>query len=163
MAKLNFKIEGMKELEKKFKELGKVPQKHVTSSAKKGMGIVLKAAKKDAPKETGKLKKGMVLKGEKAKEKGKKVFRIVWDRTMNDIFQKKNKNGKVTGYYPASMEYGFFDKKGVYHDHSAETGWIAGFIHSSLQDNTHKVEQTIVDTMKKKIDNELRKVGLKNG
>ena len=154
MAKVNFKVEGMKELKRSLDKLGKVPQKHVTSASKKGMNIVLKQSRANAPVDTGMLKKGIKLVGERAKVKGKKIYRVVFDRNMNDVFQKKNKEGKVTGYYPVSQEYGFFAKNGRY---------IPGyrFIHDSLADNTQKVEKTIVTTMKQKIDKEIAKVGLK--
>lgn len=154
MAKIKFKVEGMKELEKSLKKLGKVPQKHVTNSSKKAMNIALKQAKTNAPYDTGMLKKGIVLKGEKAAVKGKKVYRVVFDRAMNDVFQKKNADGKVTGYYPVSQEYGYFTKNGRY---------IPGFrfISDSLTENTAKIEKTIVTEMKKKIDTEISKVGLK--
>lgn len=154
MAKVNFKIEGMKELERSLKKLGKVPQKHVTASAKKGMNISLKDSRANAPYDTGMLKKGIVLKGERSRYKGKKVYRVVFDRAMNDVFQKKNKEGKVTGYYPVSQEYGYFAKNGRY---------IPGyrFIRDSLTDNVSKIESTIVSEMKKKIDAEIAKVGLK--
>ncbi|HOA79966.1 MAG TPA: hypothetical protein PKK61_02735, partial [Defluviitaleaceae bacterium] len=89
------------------------------------------------------------------------VYRVVFDRAMNDVFQKKNSKGEVTGYYPVSMEYGFFDKKGVYHQSSTRTGWIVGFVHSALTDNVKKIEKTIVNEMKKKIDAEIAKGGLK--
>lgn len=153
MAKVNFKVEGMKELERSLDKLGKVPQKHVTSASKKGMNIVLKQSRANAPYDTGALKKGIKIVGEKSKLKGKKVYRIVFDREMNDVFQKKNEEGEVTGYYPVSQEYGFFAKNGRY---------IPGFrfIHDSLSDNAQKMEKTIVDTMKKKIDEEIRKAGL---
>lgn len=151
---LNLKIEGMKELRKSMKKLGSVPQKHVTSSARKGMNIVLKDAKANAPYDTGDLKKGMILKGEKSRYKGKKVYKVIFDPKMNDVFQKKNASGEVTGYYPVSQEYGFFAKNGRY---------IPGFrfIHNSLTDNAASMEKTIIDTMKKKIDNEISKGGLK--
>jgi HK97 gp10 family phage protein len=151
---VNFKIEGMKELEKKFKELGKVPQKHVTAASKKGMNISIKEAKANAPYDTGALKKGIKLVGEKSKLKGKKVYRIVFDREMNDVFQKKNEEGEVVAYYPVSQEYGYFTKDGKY---------IPGFrfIRDSLTDNVSKIEKTIVSTMKKKIDQEIAKSGLK--
>lgn len=154
MAKVNFKVEGMKELEKSLRKLGKVPQKHVTASAKKGMNIPLREAKAKAPVDTGALERGIILVGEKSKTKGKKVYRIVFDRAYNDIFQKKNKKGQVTGYYPVSQEYGYFAKNGRY---------IPGyrFIHNSLNNNAQKVEKTIVDTMQSKIDQEIRKAGLK--
>ncbi len=154
MVKVNFKVEGMKELEKSLRKLGKVPQKHVTASAKKGMNISLKDSRANAPYDTGMLKKGIVLKGERSRYKGKKVYRVVFDRAMNDVFQKKNKEGKVTGYYPVSQENGYFAKNGRY---------IPGyrFIRDSLTDNVSKIESTIVSEMKKKIDAEIAKVGLK--
>ena len=154
MAKVNFKVEGMKELEKSLKNLGKVPQKHVTSSSRKAMNIVLKESRATAPYDTGALKKGMKLKGERSRAKAKKVYRVIFDPAMNDVFQKKNKEGKITGYYPISQEYGFFAKNGRY---------IPGyrFIHDSLADNTRKVEKKIVSEMKKRIDAEIAKVGLK--
>jgi len=154
MAKVYFKVEGMRELQKSLERLGKVPQKHVTASSKKAMNIVLKQSRANAPVDTGMLKKGIKLVGERAKVKGKKIYRVVFDRNMNDVFQKKNKEGKVTGYYPVSQEYGFFAKNGRY---------IPGyrFIHDSLADNTQKVEKTIVDEMKKRIDIEIVKAGLK--
>ena len=154
MANIKFKVEGMRELEKSLKKLGKVPQKHVTASARKGMNISLKDAKANAPYDTGALEKGIVSKGERSKVKGKKVYRIVFDRAMNDVFQKPNKDGKVTGYYPVSQEYGFFTKNGRY---------IPGyrFVSDSLTDNVGSIEKTIVSEMKKKIDAEIAKVGLK--
>ena len=144
----------MKELQKSLERLGKVPQKHVTSSSRKAMNVVLKDAKANAPYDTGMLKKGMKLKGERSRTKAKKVYRVIFDPAMNDVFQKKNKEGKITGYYPVSQEYGFFAKNGRY---------IPGyrFISDSLIENTSKIQQTIVSEMKKKIDAEIAKAGLK--
>jgi HK97 gp10 family phage protein len=154
MARASFKITGMDKLKKDLKKLGKVPQKHVTAAARKGMNIVLRDSKANAPYDTGMLKKGMKLSGERSKVKGKKVFRVIFDSSMNDVFQKKNKQGQVTGYYPISQEYGFFAKNGRY---------IPGyrFIHDSLANNAQKAGQVMVDTMKIKIDQEIAKAGLK--
>jgi HK97 gp10 family phage protein len=154
MAKTNFQIEGMDELIKSMKKLGKIPQKHVTSASKKGMNISLKDAKANAPYETGDLKKGIKIVGEKSSSKGKKIYRTVFDRSMNDVFQKKNSAGKIIGYYPVSQEYGYFTKNGKY---------IPGFkfISNSLTENTGKIEETIISTLKKKIDAEIVKEGLK--
>ena len=119
----NFKIEGMKG----FKSLKKLnTTKHFTSANYRHL---LKDAKSDAPVDTGNLKRGMKLKGERSKQKGKKVYRIVFDSAMNDIFQKKDSSGKVIAYYPISQEYGFFAKNGRY---------IPGyrFLHNSLQNNS---------------------------
>lgn len=161
MARIRIKIEGMKELERSLKRLGDVPQKHVTSSARKGMNIVRKDAKKNAPRLIGYLEKGIILKGEKSRYKGKKVYRVVFDPKMNDVFQKPIMNpgsrggqGKDTGYYPHSMEYGYFAGDGNY---------IPGFrfIHNALTNNTRAVEKTIVSEMKKKIDQEIARSGLR--
>lgn len=152
--KATFKIEGMDKLKKDLENLGKVPQKHVTASAKKGMSIVLKDARANAPYDTGQLKKGIILKPERSKSKGKKVYEVVFDSAMNDVFQKKNAAGEVNGYYPVSQEYGFFARDGKY---------IPGFrfIHDSLSDNAQSMSQTMINTMKTKIDAEIRKAGLK--
>lgn len=161
MANVFFRVEGMNELQKSLRRLGQVPQKHVTASAKKGMNIPLKQARKEAPVDNGYLKQGMKLKGERSRKKGKKVYQIVFDASMNDVFQKRDKSGKVSGYYPVSMEYGFFDKKGVYHQGSANTGWVVGFVHSAFTENARQIENTIVKEMKKKIDAEIVKAGLR--
>ncbi|MDD4431691.1 MAG: HK97 gp10 family phage protein [Bacteroidales bacterium] len=154
MAKVKFKIEGMDKLQRDLKKIGKVPQKHVTSSARKGMNIVLKDAKANAPYDTGQLKKGMILKGERSRYKGKKVYKIIFNPAMNDVFQKKNAAGKVTGYYPISQEYGFFARNGRY---------VPGyrFIHGSLTKNAGAMARKIVDTMQEKIDIEIAKAGLR--
>ncbi|GAA0763863.1 HK97-gp10 family putative phage morphogenesis protein [Clostridium sartagoforme] len=145
---MKVKIEGMKELNRSLKKLGEVPQKHVTSSVKKGMNIAFKDAKSNSPIETGELKSGIKMVGEKSRIKGKKVYQIVFDRAKNDVFQKKNKEGKVTGYYPASMEYGFFAKNGRY---------IPGyhFLKKALEKKSKKIEKTIIEEMQRKIDKEL--------
>ena len=147
---MKVKIEGMKELNKSLKRLGETPQKHVTSSVRKGMNISFKDAKAKAPIETGELKGGIKMIGEKSRIKGKKVYQIVFDRAKNDVFQKKNEEGKVTGYYPASMEYGFFAKNGRY---------IPGyhFLKKALEENSSKVQKTIIEDMQNKIEKELNK------
>ena len=150
----NFKVEGMDKLLKDLEKIGNVPQKHVTSSSRKAMNVVLKQYRATAPYDEGYLEKGMKLKGERSRVKGKKVYQVIFNPDMNHIFQKPNKEGKITGYYPVSQEYGFFAKNGRY---------IPGyrFIHDSLADNTQRVEKTIVSEMQKKIDAEIAKAGLK--
>jgi len=146
MAK--YKIEGMKELQKSIKRLGGVPQKAVTPSARKGMNVAIKSAKSNAPVDTGELKKGLKLVGERSRTKGKKVYQVVFDRAKNDIFQKRNSLGDVTGYYPASQEYGYFARNGRY---------IPGyhFLEKALTENVSKIEKTTVGEMSKRIDKEL--------
>ena len=145
MAK--FKMEGMKELQKSIKKLGEVPQKCVTPAAKKGMNIALKAAKPLTPVEEGNLKKGLKLKGEKSRLKGKKVYQVTFSSSMNDIFVKVSKDGKRS-YYPASQEYGYFAKNGRY---------IPGFhfLKKSLSNNSSSITKKIIYEMSKNIDKAL--------
>jgi len=145
MAKrVKFEIEGMKELEQTIRKLGKLPQKCVTKAAKKGAQIALKAAKQKAPFLTGALEEGIILKAEKTKKKGKKVYQVTMNPAMNDVFVKTTKDGKRY-YYPASQEYGFITKNG---------GYVPGFhyLRDSLVDNKERIEKTVVDVLAKEID-----------
>lgn len=145
MAKrVKFEIEGMKELERTIRKLGKLPQKCVTPAAKKGARIALKAARANAPWETGELSNGIVLKGERARKKGKKVYQVTLDPAKNDIFVKTTKDGKRY-YYPASMEYGFITRDG---------GYSPGFhyLRDALVDNKAAIERTVVGELAKQID-----------
>lgn len=161
MAKVKIKIEGMDKLQKSLKKLGNVPQKHVTSASRKGMNVVLRGAKAKAPSDTGDLKRGTVLAGEKSRHKGKKVYRLVFAPSMNNVFQKPIKKpgsrggkGNDTAYYPISQEYGYFAGDGKY---------IPGFrfIRGSFDSNMPKAAKIMVDTMKQKLDQEIAKAGLK--
>jgi len=142
--KVKFKIEGMEELEKTIRKLGKLPQKCVTKAAKKGAQIALKAAKQKAPFLTGALEEGIILKGEKTRRKGKKVYQVTMNPAMNDVFVKTTKDGKRY-YYPASQEYGFITKNG---------GYVPGYhyLRDSLVDNKERIEKTVVDVLAKEID-----------
>ena len=150
MARNDFRIDGIEDIKRSMRALGKIPQKHVTSSSRKGMNVVLKSARASAPEDSGNLKRGMKLQGERSRAKAKKVYQVVFDRGYNHVFQKKNAAGKVVGYYPVSQEYGYFSKSGRY---------IPGFkfVHQSLSSNTGLVERTIVTEIKKKIDAEIAK------
>lgn len=99
-----------------LKKTEKLPQKIVTSSVNKGTTVVRRTVLGGVPVDTGALKRGIVRHAEKTKIKGKKVNDLMFDPAMNNIFQKHIKNpgeagGKrPTGYYPASMEYGFLTR-----------------------------------------------------
>jgi HK97 gp10 family phage protein len=135
---MNTKLIGLNELLKTFKDLEKLPQKCVTQASKKGAMISLQSAKNKAPKDKGQLIKGIVLKAEKTKTKGKKVYQVTFSDKMNDIFQKKNAEGKVIAYYPSSQEYGWIDKNGNKHEGKH-------FMRDSVQDNASKIESTIIN------------------
>ncbi len=142
------KIEGMKELERSIKRLGQLPQSCVTKASRKGALIALRAAKANAPVDTGDLRRGLVLKGERTKVKGKKVYQVTPDPKMNSVFVKLSKSGK-RAYYPASQEFGFRTRGGGY-----TPGY--NYLKKSL-DNSGAIEQTIVDVLSKEIDKELSK------
>lgn len=142
--KVKFEVEGMKELEKTIRKLGQLPQKTVTPAAKKGATIALKSARGKAPWRFGDLANGIILKGEKLRKRGKKVYDVMMDPAKNDIFVKTTKDGKRY-YYPASMEYGFITRDG---------GYVPGyhFLRDSLVDNKAEIERTVVQELAKRID-----------
>lgn len=145
MAKrVKVEIEGMKELEKTIRRLGKIPQKCVSPAAKKGARIALKAAREKAPWQTGELSNGIILKGERIKKRGKKVYDVMMDPAKNDIFVKVTKDGKRY-YYPASQEYGFITRDG---------GYVPGahFLRRSIDDNKSEIERVMVQELAKQID-----------
>jgi HK97 gp10 family phage protein len=157
----NSSIVGMRELEQTLKQLEKLPQKFVTKAARQGANVALKAAKAKAPVDTGMLKKGLKLVGEKARTKGKKVYEVTFDRNMNDIFQKKSANlyrrtrgrgrHKITTmehkqyYYPASQEYGFMTRGG---------GYTPGYryLRYAIDENKTEIENKMVQVMTNEID-----------
>jgi len=142
-------IVGMKELERAFRELGKVPQSAATKSARAGAMIALRAAKARAPVDTGELRDGIILKGERTTTKGKKVYDVMMDPAKNDIFVKMTKDGKRY-YYPASQEYGFLTRDG---------GYVPGyhFLRGAIDENKETIEQKILEVAGKEVDKALRK------
>ena len=158
MAKVKFEIEGMDELVRNVKKIGGVPKKHVTASVQKGMKPELKKAVAGAPHKTGALRKSMKLVGESTKIPAKKAYRVVYDRAYNAEFQKKNKAGKVGGYYPISMQYGFFDKSGKFQSGSSKTGWKSGFGIDTF--DGPGFERTVIGELTKKLEKEIAKAGM---
>lgn len=162
-------IEGMKELEKSIKQLGELPQKYVTKAAKAGANIAKKSAKKGSwIDQTGNLRKGIILKGERYRSKWKKVYDIMMDPKMNEVFQKKAAHAKRLRvyhgynrdvkdprmelkeyYYPASQEYGFKTRSG---------GYVPGFhfLREGLTKNAGAIEKKTVDVLAKEVDKALK-------
>lgn len=137
---------------KQLEDLEKLPQKCVTAAARKAARTLRKNIKSSpkTPEDTGNLKKGLIVVPEKSRHKGKKVYQIVFDRSMNDVFQKKNAAGKVSGYYPSSQEYGFFTKDGRY---------IPGyrFMRDTTEERAGETEKTILAALFKELDKEWQK------
>ncbi|MCP8969722.1 HK97 gp10 family phage protein [Ectobacillus ponti] len=148
----------MEELIRAIRQLESLPQKCVTRAARKGADIALKAAKQLAPEDTGYLRRGLIVKGEKLKKRGKKVYEITLNPAMNHIFQKETKSGKIRRrdgktvrmgagvyYYPASQEYGFMARNGRY---------IPGFhyLRKSVEQQKEQIETRVVEVLAKEID-----------
>lgn len=142
-------IVGMKEVEKAFKELGKVPQTVATKSARAGATIAFRSAKKNAPENKGDLKRGIIMKRERRKIKGKAVYDVLMSPHMNDVFVKISKSGKRS-YYPASQEYGFLTVDGKY---------IPGYryFERAITENSREIEKKILSTTKKEVEKALTK------
>lgn len=141
-------IIGMKELERTFKALGKVPQTVATKAARSGASIALKAAKNNAPVDTGHLKSGIIMKKERRTTPGKAVYDVMMDPALNDVFVKMSQDGKRS-YYPASQEYGFLTVNG---------GYVPGyhFLRRSLTDNADKIEKKVLETAGKAAEKAMR-------
>lgn len=150
MAKPN-QIGGMMELEKLFERLSQVPQGIATRASRKGATIALRSARRNAPEDTGELKRGLVLKRERSREKGRSVYQVTMDRAKNAHFVKMSKNGK-RAYYPASQEYGFLTVDG---------GYIPGYryLRRAADENEAAIEKAILDETRKEVDKALRKKG----
>lgn len=143
MAK--YKLEGLDEVLKVIKDLENLPQKCVNKSARKGASIAHQDAKSNAPFLTGSLEEGIILKPEKTKIKGKKVYQVTMNSSLNSIFQKKNAKGEITGYYPASMEHGFIMKNGMKHEG-------LHFMKNSIDNNSSEIEKTMVNVLADEVD-----------
>ncbi len=153
---LEIDVSDFDKLKKSVERLGKLPQKCVTKAARKGGNLVLKAVKQKAPVDSGALKKGLRLKGEKSRVKGKKVYEIVFDSGMNDVFQKPIQNpgeaggSSRTAYYPASMEYGYFARNGRY---------IPGFhfMRNGAEDSAPEMARETAEILSVEVDKEWKK------
>lgn len=140
-----------------LEKIGGLPQKCVTKAARKGGSVVLKAVRQKAPVDTGTLKKGLRLKAEKSRTKGKKVYEIAFDAGMNDVLRKPIQNpgeagGKSkTAYVPASMEYGYFARNGRY---------IPGyrFMRRAAEESEETMARVTAETLTLEVDKEWSKV-----
>lgn len=151
-TKMQLDTSALDKFARQLEDLEKLPQRCVTSAARKAAYALRKSVKTSGrtPEDTGNLKKGIIVIPERSRRKGKKVYQIVFDRSMNDVFQKKNAEGKVSGYYPSSQEYGFFTKDGQY---------IPGyrFMRDTTEERAGETEKIILDALCKELDKEWQK------
>lgn len=142
-------IIGLRDLERSFRELGKVPQTVATQSARAGASVARRAAKANAPEDTGALKQAIIMKRERRSKRGKAVYDILIDPSKNDQFVKISKDGKRS-YYPASQEYGFFTVDGRY-----IPGY--GYLRRAVDDNRREIEHAALKRATVAIDKAMRK------
>jgi hypothetical protein len=150
----NWELVGLDRLEAQFRTLGKFPKKSLTKAAKAGREAPLAMAKEKAPRKTGTLKRGIKPIMETPNKRTKTVYRLVFDRKYNDVFQKPIKNvgiyggKKDTGYYPVSMEYGFKTKYGFRFGEE--------FVKKAIEHTERSSAQKIVNVLNEEIDKLLR-------
>lgn len=142
-------IQGMRELERLVRRLGQIPQRSVTKAARAGAKIALKDARAKAPVDTGDLKKGIIMKGERRVKLGKKVFDVTIDPAKNNVFVKTSADGTKRYYYPASQEYGFMTAGG---------GYIPGYryMRKAIDDNARQIEEKVIEVAREDVDKVLR-------
>lgn len=161
MAKpMAFYLEGFGGFVGVLGSMEQLPQKCVTRAAGKGATVVRRAIRNQAPVDTGALKRGIIRTGERSRTKGKKIYDMMFDPAMNDVFQKPIKNpGEAggenpKGYYPASMEYGFLtrSKGGGY-------SYVPGyhFMRDATMDSFGAAKLAMVRELNKQIDKEWSK------
>ncbi|MCL2665723.1 MAG: hypothetical protein FWE82_08925 [Defluviitaleaceae bacterium] len=96
--KLSFDLSGMDDLRSKLQKVSAaVRDEVVNKAAAKGMDPVKQKAKAIAPVDKGHLREAIITAGETSKFESKAVYRIVFDRAKNDIFQKVGKTYKKRG------------------------------------------------------------------
>ena len=138
-------VEGIGEVIKLFKEIDlKTSRKALTKGTKEGVKIARNDARKNAPVDTGTLKKSIKQKAEKYK-KGKRVYRLGF---VGEGLVKVSAEGK-RAFYPASQEYGFMTRDG-----NKIIPPTAGFLRGAIDNNREAIKKTMIKTMIE----ELRKV-----
>ncbi len=114
--KFDIAVLGDKQLAKQFDALEKKTQGKILRPAmRKGMKIVLAAAKAAVPVKTGKLKKSLKIKALTKKNLGSKVSGVglaIFTGTAEELGIKQ-RTGKKGGYYPLSVEVGYRKKNGL--------------------------------------------------
>ncbi|SEN19132.1 HK97 gp10 family phage protein [Paenibacillus sp. OV219] len=156
MAGVNFTVLGVEECAAFFKELGKVPQKTVKKAARAGAVMVRKKILSSGhlPVKDGHLRDSIIVmerkNGKKRNRSGKAEFDVANNPDLNFVFQKKIKEvGKYggtsqTGYYPASMEYGFKSAKGFVPGHH--------YMRDTAEAEESAVQNKMLEVISKDID-----------
>jgi len=171
-SSVKFDYSEIKEFEKAVKTFGeKTALNAAKKAAQKASNIVGKSIRSAAPVgETGQLKRGFKKRKDNSKNKGVYVYHYSMSASMNEVFQKPIKEpGKYggkskSGYYPASVEYGFLtSKKGggyQYNDggkHASRKTEGSHFIEQATERVRSQTVETMKDVLKQEIDKEWAK------
>jgi len=167
-ASITFDTKDIVRFEQTCKNIGeKTALKAARKAAQKGSNVVGKAIRQNAPTgATGQLKRGFKKKKEKSSKKGKFVYDYAMDSAKNDIFQKPIKNPGIlggknkTGYYPASVEYGFLTKApGGGYSYTRGQKRASRKVEGQyfVKEASEAAESNAVETMKRVLNEELDK------
>lgn len=148
-------VEGLDELIRQIERASKIPKRALSKAAREGMRKPLAQARKDAPRESGTLKKGIksILEKSSRRSKFKSIYQMVFDKKYTEIFHGKKilrpglyggDPSKEYGYYPISMEYGFKTAKGK------EPG--REFLKNAIEDNQDESAKIVVKVLTEEID-----------
>ncbi len=159
-------IEGMDELKKQIRRIGKVPKRIISGAARAGMKSPLQEARATAPinkrknaPTRGTLKKSIksVMEKKTRRMKYKTVYDLQFNPQYASVFKGKKilrpglygaPNPRDYGYYPLSQEFGFHTK------HGYKRGRY--FIEKAIEKHQRESLQKIVDTMNDGIDKQIR-------
>ena len=157
---VHFKIQGLDNLRATVERIGKLPQKCVNRSAKEGAQFGLEKMKEQThfKDTTGTLKKGMGLKAEKYKRRGKKAYQITYKKSYTKIFTEPpivdvgRYGGDPRGrfYYPASVEFG---RKGIGGKRPKN------FMLDAADRNSDGIKKKMIDVLDRELQKEANKGG----
>lgn len=142
------KVYGIEDVIKLFDEVDKVATRSITKAAKSGATIVLKDARASAPSRTGAMRRGIKLKLEKSRTKGKKVYQVGFfgkDGKTGAEFVRMYGNNK-RAFYPASQEYGW-EAQGKRHDPPTK-----GFLRGAMDNNSTQVHTSILQVLGEELE-----------
>lgn len=153
--KLHYDVSDLERLERTIKKVGELPQKHVTAAARKGSTVVKRGVLGKVPVDTGAIKRGIKVTGERKRTRNKKVYQLVFDRKYNSIFQKPvanpSRGRRKIAYYPASQEYGFFTRS-----KGGGLSYVPGyhFMREGAEQTSVEAKRVIVKTVTDKMEKE---------
>lgn len=132
---VHVEIEGLQELREHFNYVSQSVKDALGETALAGADIIRDDARSRAPRDTGKLREGIISEVVWFKHTTKAFAGCGMDADMNDIFVKHNKAGKRF-YYPASVEYG------------TSTAEAHPFLRPALDNNKAKVKRMIAEKIR---------------